>query len=267
MAREAPGCRSRSGDARMNGSAMRENHSRPRVGVPWRTSQEEEQANWPKLENYLNAVRAAGGEAVPISLEMDASDLGKLARTFDGIVLPGSPADVEPSRYGAPQHSETADADANRERTDYGLLDDAFAQKKPVLAICYLIQDIHSSVNTIVRHSKNDPPKTSEEPIHDARLESGSLVERLAGSACAQVNSSHHQAIERPAKGLRVTAYAPDRIIEAVEWTEGPHWVIGVQWHPERMFENRATQRLDEFSSKLFADLVAAARKVPAGAR
>jgi putative glutamine amidotransferase len=263
----------------MNGSAMRENHSRPRVGVPWRTSQEQKQEKWPKLENYLNAVRAAGGEAVPVSLEMDASELGKLAQTLDAIVLPGSPADVAPSRYGEARHPETSDFDPNRERTDWGLLDNAFAEKKPVLAICYgvqllnvylggsLIQDIHSSVESIVRHSKNDPPKTSEEPIHDAQLESGSLVMRLAGSACAKVNSSHHQAIERPAKGLRVTAYAPDRIIEAVEWTEGAHWVVGVQWHPERMFENRATRQLDEFSSRLFADLVAAARKVPAGVR
>src|SRR5260370_41396774 len=122
-----PGCRSNSGDARMNGSAMRENHTRPRVGVPWRTSQEERQANWPKLENYLDAVRVEGAEPVPISLEMAAPELGKLARTLDAIVLPGSPSDIEPSRYGAARGPETADADANRERTDYALLDTAFA--------------------------------------------------------------------------------------------------------------------------------------------
>jgi putative glutamine amidotransferase len=66
------------------------------------------------------------------------------------------------------------------------------------------------------------------------------------------VNSSHHQAVERVGKGLQVTAHAPDGTIEAVEWTGDSNWVVGVQWHPERMFG-------DAFSERLFRDFVAAA--------
>jgi putative glutamine amidotransferase len=263
----------------MNGSAMSEIRNKPRVGVPWRTAQDEKQANWAKLENYLDAVKAAGGEPVAVSLEMSPSEISRLAKTLDAIVLPGSPADVEPSRYGAARHPNSAEADPSRERTDWALLDNAFAEKKPVLAICYgvqllnvylggsLIQDIHSLVNTTVRHRKKDPPETADDPFHPARLAQGSCVEHLAGSAEAQVNSSHHQSIERPGQGLRVTALAPDGIIEAVEGTGDSHWVVGVQWHPERMFRNRAARQLDQFSVKLFAGLVAAAPKVPAAAR
>lgn len=258
---------------------MGETHHKPRVGVPWRTVQEEKQANWPKLENYLEAVKAAGGQPVAVSLELLPAELNRLVQTLDAFVLPGSPSDVEPSRYDAPRHPKSADADPNREATDWALLDNAFAEKKPVLAICYgaqvlnvylggsLIQDIRSLVNTTVRHRKKDPPETSDDPIHKARLESGSRVEQLAGSAEALVNSSHHQAIERPGGNLRVTAHAPDGIIEAVEWTGDSNWVVGVQWHPERMFRGRGQGQLDAFSTKLFADLVAAARKIPAAAR
>ncbi len=77
---------------------MSERHNKPRVGVPWRTVQEEKQANWAKLKNYLDAVKAAGGQPVAVSLELSPSDLNALAQTLDAFVLPGSPADVDPAR-------------------------------------------------------------------------------------------------------------------------------------------------------------------------
>jgi putative glutamine amidotransferase len=70
------------------------------------------------------------------------------------------------------------------------------------------------------------------------------------------VNSSHHQAIRKPGRDLRVTAHAPDGIIEAVEWTGDSHWIVGVQWHPERM-------ERDSFAATLFRQLVAAAHHMP----
>ena len=75
----------------------------------------------------------------------------------------------------------------------------------------------------------------------------------IAGAPEAQINSSHHQAVERVGKGLKVTAHAPDGTIEAVEWTGDSNWVVGVQWHPERMFG-------DAFSERLFSEFIAAAR-------
>ena len=71
------------------------------------------------------------------------------------------------------------------------------------------------------------------------------------------MNSSHHQAVLEPGKGLRIVARAPDGVVEAVEWTGDANWIIGVQWHPERMVGN------DELARALFRELVASARKAP----
>lgn len=253
-----------------------QNHPKPRVGVPWRTAQEESEQNWGKLRNYLAAVREAGGEPVPVSLKLSQDQLAATAKTLDALVLPGSPADVEPSRYGATRHPKAAEADKDRERTDIALLDDAFSNGKPVLAICYgvqllnvylggtLIQDIHSTIETNIRHSKSDAPPSASDPIHNVRLEAGSRVAALAGVAERSVNSSHHQSIANPAPKLRVTAKSADGIVEAVEWDGGPSWVVGVQWHPERMFASPqpgdAAEERDEFSRRLFFDLMGAAR-------
>src|SRR2546422_8789423 len=110
----------------MNGSAMSENHTKPRVGVPWRTVQEEKQANWPKLENYLDAVKAAGGQPVAVSPGFSPADLNALAQNLDAFVLPRRPADVDPARSRAPRHPQSAEADPNRGRTDCAPLDKPF---------------------------------------------------------------------------------------------------------------------------------------------
>lgn len=238
---------------------------RPRVGIPWRTSEEEAQGNRPKIANYQEAVRKAGGEPVLVSLS-NRAEQQRLIPTLDAFVLPGSPADVEPAEYGDVNHGKAAPADLPREQADRAILKHAFAEKKPVLAICYgcqllnvylggtLIQDVRTELGTTVPHRKKDlSPEPPDDPIHGANFEHGSRLAEVALGASAEINSSHHQAIAKPGKNLRVTAHSTDGIIEGVEWTGDSNWVIGVQWHPERMFG-------DAFSERLFRDFVAAAR-------
>jgi putative glutamine amidotransferase len=238
---------------------------RPRVGIPWRTSQEETERNHPKIKNYEDAVRHAGGEPVLLTLS-DPPELGRALPTLDAFVLPGSPADVEPAEYGAVNRGLSAPPDSAREATDRAILKHAFAEQKPVLAICYgcqllnvylggtLIQDLRTETGTTLPHRKKDiVPEPKDDPRHAAAFEQGSLLAAITGAGRGEVNSSHHQAIATPGKGLRVTAHADDGIVEAVEWTGDANWVVGVQWHPERMFGDAAAERL-------FADLVGAAR-------
>jgi putative glutamine amidotransferase len=237
----------------------------PQVGIPWRTAKEERENNVPKMANYYRAVEDAGGVAVPISLQLSPAELERLAQTLDAIVLPGSPTDVDPARYGAARHPACADADRLREDTDYALLDDAFAAGKPVLAICYgvqslnvylggtLVQDIPSELRTEIPHSRHGLPPGTRDPRHGADFEADSRLAALAGALEAEVNSSHHQSIARPGRNLRVTAHAPDGVIEAVELDDALHWVSGVQWHPERMAG-------DALAAALFGALVQAAR-------
>jgi putative glutamine amidotransferase len=237
-----------------------------RVGVPWRTSAEEAAGKREAYQKYLDCVRAASGEAVELSLEMGREKLTEVARQLDAFVLPGSPADVDPQWYHAPRHAQTADADAQREQTDFTLYDHAFAERKPLLAICYgvqslnvwlggtLVQDIASELDRDIKHEWNR--KSGEpEPHHKIRIEPETELGRLAGARELMVNSSHHQAIQRWGRGLRIGAQAPDAVIEAVELASPGHWVMGVHWHPERAPEDGLTRAL-------FGALVAAARKV-----
>jgi len=234
-----------------------------RVGIPYRTRKEELSNKRDSYDKYVAAVAANGAEPVEISLGLTPEELQSLAQTLDAVVLPGSPADVEPSLFHAARHPKTAESDAARERTDFALLDHAVTEHKPVLAICYgvqslnvflggaLVQDIPSAIHTKIQHAWTG--HEGPEPQHDVTLEAGSRLAQLAGSTQARVNSSHHQSVLQPGKNLRVVAHAPDGVIEAVEWTGDANWIVGVQWHPERMVA------ADELSQSLFRELAAAA--------
>jgi putative glutamine amidotransferase len=238
----------------------------PRVGIPYRTRKEELTGEREKYERYCDGVLRVGGEPVEISLVLSPDELEETAHTLDAIVLPGSPADVEPSRFHAERHPECGEPDPKREETDFALLKHAFAEHKPVLAICFgiqslnvflggsLIQDIPSEVQTEIRHKWE---KGTAEPFHPVRVEPGSRLAQLAGQNEMNVNSSHHQSILDLGHDLRVSARAPDGVIEAVEWTGDSNWVTGVQWHPERMID------ADSLAQALFRELVKAAQKEP----
>jgi putative glutamine amidotransferase len=252
--------------------------SRPRVGIPWRTSHEEANAITNKLQYYFAAVTAAEAEPVHVSLQLSPNELAAQINDLDAFVLPGAPADVNPALYRAARHEKTHDADANREKTDFAILEHAFASGKPVLAICYgcqslnvcldgsLYQDIASELQTKIEHSKEGLPPDAPDPIHPARIEPGGEIAQLAaisghanqnGAFDIQINTSHHQSIRDLGRGLRVAAIAPDGVIEAVEHEPHKHWVVGVQWHPERM-------KGDALAAALFRALVQATRAAAA---
>jgi putative glutamine amidotransferase len=245
---------------------------KPRIGLPYRTRKEELSGEFGKLEPYMLALRAAGAEPVVLSLGLSTGHLKKIADTLDAALLTGSPADVEPSRFDAARHTATSDPDAYRERTDWALLEHCFTEQRPLLAICYgiqslnvflkgtLVQDIPTELKSSLAHEAGDEA-IEPEVFHPAAIVSGSRLSRIAGAATeVEVNSSHHQSILEPGRGLGVTARAPDGVIEAVEWTGDANWVLGVQWHPERM-------PADTLAQSLFRELVQAARKVPAAQR
>jgi putative glutamine amidotransferase len=242
--------------------------SRPRIGVPWRTAAEEAANQRAKIDKYLRAVEKAGGEAVLLSLVSGPETLKREAENLDAVLLTGSPADIDPAHYGAKRHPATDDADAARERTDFVLLEHALSASKPVLAICYgiqslnvflggsLVQDIPTELGTKICHSpeEDELPDGNETPdaMHGANFGIGHVF-TLSGAAQAEVNSWHHQSVLEPGRGLRITARAPDGVVEAVEGTENSNWVVGVQWHPERM-------PADALAQSLFRDFVTAAR-------
>lgn len=251
---------------------------RVRVGILYRTSAEEASGESARFNDYCEAVRRAGGEPVAISLQLGDVELKALLRSLDAFVLPGSPADVDPARYGAERRPKCDPADAARERADWAVFDEVFATQKPLLASCYgiqslnaylggtLVQDIPSEISGALRHGKTGLPAGSPAPVHSIRIEPGSKLAELAGTSEVNVNSSHHQSVLEVGRGLRVTATAPDGVIEAVECaggdtsaTSGENWVVGVQWHPEHAIHQAQG---DAFSESLFRALVRAAAGV-----
>ena len=251
---------------------------RPRVGIPWRTSHEEANQITNKLQYYFAAVAAAEADPVPVSLQLSPNELAAQIEDLDAFVLPGAPTDVNPALYRAARHEKTHDADANREKTDFAIIEHAFASGKPVLAICYgcqslnvclggtLYQDIASELRTKIEHSREGLPADARDPVHPARIEAGREIAQLAaisghanqnGTFDVQINTSHHQSVRDLGHGLRVAAVAPDGVIEAVENEPHKHWVVGVQWHPERM-------KGDALAAALFRALVQATRAAAA---
>ena len=252
--------------------------NRPRVGIPWRTSHEEANRITNKLQYYFAAVTTADGEPVPVSLQLSPYELAAQVKDLDAFVLPGAPTDVNPALYRAARHAKTHDADAKREKTDFAILEHAFASGKPVLAICYgcqslnvclggtLYQDIATELHTKIEHSREGLPPDARDPVHPARIEPGGEISQLAaisghanqnGAFDVQINTSHHQSVRDLGHGLRLAAIAPDGVIEAVEHEPRQHWVVGVQWHPERM-------KGDALAAALFRALVHATRAAAA---
>ena len=249
-----------------------QNPARIRVGVPWRTASEEAANLRAIMDTYLRSVERAGGEPVLLSLRAASDEIKRQAENLDAFVLTGSPADIDPQHFHAKRHPATAEADAARERADFILLEHALHAGKPVLAICYgiqslnvflgggLIQDIPTELGSTVCHSNDEDevPGLPEpaDAVHGAQLEAGRILD-LSGASQVVINSSHHQSVLDAGRDLRITAHAPDGVVEAVEWTGDANWVVGVQWHPERMPE-------DALAQALFRDLTSAARQAQA---
>ena len=216
------------------------------------------------LPHYLRAIEAAGGKPVIIPLKSSPEEIARLVTSCAAVLLPGSKADVDPQKYGAEKAQETAPADQPRDAADELLLQDAYNLHKPVFGICYGLQSLNVwRSGTLVQHihsSVNHNAGAKVEVAHKVAVAAASL---LAGqifsgqeTASVPVNSSHHQSADVVGDGLRAVARCPeDGVIEALEGTAPGHYVLAVQWHPERTFEQ------DPASRRLFQAFVDSARQ------
>lgn len=213
------------------------NQEAPRIAIPEPNSTQPDynQRSWPQ---YARAVEACGGVAVPVPLTESPATVAKLVASCSGVLLPGSPADVNPQKYGQEPVPECAAADSAREAVDELLLQDAFNLHKPLLCICYGTQSLNVwKGGTLLQDVATDLDHKPGREIVDAHLIAVSPeTQRLETFPPSLfVNSSHHQAVATPGDGLDIVATAPDGTVEAIE-QRGDHFVLGVQWHPERTF-------------------------------
>jgi putative glutamine amidotransferase len=235
---------------------------KPRIAIPLPHGADPEYAER-AIPQYKRAIELSGGEPVRIPLDRSPAEVMKLIERSDAVLLPGSKADVDPAKFGAVRHPKTEAADPKRDTVDELLLQDAYNMRKPVLGICYGLQmlNVYRS-GTLVQHIESavNHEAGRQVPVaHEVEIDPGSrLAEilRLREGLIIPANSSHHQSADVIGDGLKIVARCPDDgIIEAVEGTSPDHFVVAVQWHPERSFED------DENSRKIFRALVEAARK------
>ena len=212
---------------------------------------------------YSEALAAAGGAPVHLSLIPERGYISAVMEQLDGVLLPGSDSDVDPLRYNREPHARLGSVQPLKDATDLLVLEEIERRGMPLFAICFgmqvlnvarggtLIQDIESQLPEAIKHQQGAP---RDRPSHRVRLLEGSLLSGLAEGESALVNSHHHQAIETVGRDLVATAWTADGLVEALEDPRAERFALAVQWHPEIAWER------DPFSTALFARFIAEAR-------
>jgi putative glutamine amidotransferase len=214
---------------------------------------------------YMRAVEAAGGLPMVIP-PMDEEAIEPLLDRLDGICLSGGP-DLDPQNYGADPHAELGPTEPDLDRFELAVAHRADARGMPILAICRGTQALNvvrggvlhqhlPEVSAEIPHRQQTPGTETSHPVRvtrGSRLAAALGYEReLEVADDLDVNSFHHQAIDRLGEGLEVTARAPDGTIEAVE-DPRREFVIGVQWHAETLVHR-------PYEATLFQSFVEASR-------
>jgi putative glutamine amidotransferase len=226
-------------------------------------------------EKYIEAV-AIGARALPMLVPAlgPGIDLRAVLDACDGLLLTGSPSNVEPHHYGGPASEPGTLHDSNRDATTLPLIPEAVAAGVPVLAICRGFQEMNVAYggtlcqrlhevpgNLDHREDESTPLEVQYGPSHEVRLEPGGALQKIAGQDHLTVNSLHWQGVLTLGKDLAVEARAPDGIIEAFRVANAPSFALGLQWHPEWQFAT------NPFSSALFAAFGEACRQRASGSR
>ena len=234
---------------------------RPRIGIAMRIDHPTER--FYLARHYSEAVEAAGGAPVHISLIPSAEYVEAVVEGLDGILLPGSDSDVDPLRYGQQPHLALGAVHELKDETDLLIIAAAERRQIPLFAICFgmqvlnvsrggtLIQDIRSQVPGAIKHEQGAP---RNRPSHSVKISPGSKLNQIIETEDLLVNSHHHQAIDTLGADLVSTAWSADGVIEAFEDPRPDRFVLAVQWHPEMGWQN------DLVSQRLFNSFVAHAR-------
>jgi putative glutamine amidotransferase len=233
---------------------------KPIIGV---TSAVDEESGVDRIQlnrSYIYSVEAAGGIPVvlPVSSRIDGT--ADVLERVDGVLLTGG-IDIDPSFFGEEPHPKIGSIDLDWDNHDIAVARHCLSAKIPVLGICRgcqvlnvaaggsLYQDISSLVPKAIKHTLKAP---RWQPCHNISIQKGSVLEGVLGVSILSVNSFHHQSVARPGSGFSVSAWAVDGVVEGIESSAHP-FAVGVQWHPEGMWERY------EVHKRVFQALVLAA--------
>lgn len=215
---------------------------RPLIGIT--TDSHSRPNHYESPAAYACAIEAAGGLAVLLPFYSDVSLAKQYADRLDGVLFSGG-GDLNPQLYGQPRHPKAVPVHPDRERFEMALLAEVERRRMPVFGICLgsQLMNIHrgGSLLQFLPDVPRQPPLEHRRlgdaaPIHPVRIAPDSILGRLIKKQEIMVNSSHKQSVDRPGKGLKITATAPDGVVEAMEDPDYPLF-MAVQWHPERLYD------------------------------
>jgi putative glutamine amidotransferase len=229
------------------------------ITLPSRTPDQRAQRRAERTtRQYRRALEAQGARVVELPPDGAAGSTDRL----DGLLLTGG-GDLDPRHYGQRAHPKTTGIDPPRDELELELSRHALDRGMPILGICRgiqvlgvvlggeLVQDIPSLVANAERHTRRDGAKLLR---HWVTVAPDSRLRAVFGADRVRVNSFHHQANDRLGERAQAVAWSPDRVIEGIEGA-GSAFVVGVQWHPERMWRRAPRQ------ARLLAAFVAAAQE------
>lgn len=212
---------------------------------------------------YVEAIRRAGGIPIILPIFQSEKECQYILNKIDGLLLSGG-ADINPDKWGEKKHPKTNLLHPDKEKSDFMLVKLALKSDMPILGICYGMQlinvvlggSLHQHIPDIKGCNKiHSQENQVDNPMHQVEIKDGSGLSKIFGSEAkvnhhtkgfgVVVNSFHHQAIKDLGKGLVAIATANDGIIEAIE-SKNHKFVLGVQWHPERMLEDKKQLKLFE---------------------
>ncbi|KAF5078675.1 putative glutamine amidotransferase [anaerobic digester metagenome] len=196
--------------------------------------------------DYVDAVAAGGGIPVILPVTQEPEVIREMVSRLDGLLLSGG-SDISPILLGEEPRERLGMTIMERDRSEWMILTEAKHRKLPILGICRgfqllncfyggsLFQDLSESADFYIQHNFRGLPGV---PAHSVILEENSLIRELLGDH-NQVNSHHHQALDRIAPNFRVTARAVDGAAEAIESQDPDQFILGVQFHPEMMHKSQ----------------------------
>lgn len=243
---------------------------RPLIGIPCRELQAKgkDEPILGVLIPYVTSVEIAGGLPILIPLCTDENELRQFFDLSHGILLTGG-EDVNPQKYNETPIPELKRTSDSRDRIEMEIAKWAVESKKPILAICRgiqvlnvalggtLYQDIASQTKSSIQHDLHGVRSDEKIAGHSVNLIKETALSKILGeTGSVHVNSLHHQSIKEVGRGIKVSAKSEDGIIEGVESEDSSCFCLGVQWHPEIMW-----QKGDVGSQKLFEALIEASKK------
>ncbi len=229
----------------------------PLIGI---TSDYDDSDGQPRFfikRDYVSAIEEAGGISL-LLCPTNESTISHFISLIDGLLISGGGFDIDPKLYGEEPHPRLGKIQPDRTDFEIKLLKLAVEKRMPVLGICgghqlinvyfggSLYQDIPSQYSEKINHKQSTP---SDIPYHKIEIHPSTRLSEITGADSSKVNSTHHQSIKKIGKGFNVSAVAEDGIIEAIE-SNNDDFVVGVQWHPERIYNK------DSCSKNIFTEFI-----------